>query len=161
MNIIPWGRVHNWSCIRCSECCQLKVQITTAEWLGLTRTFGYNIISQETDGFFLNKALDGWCPFLFKSNPPSCGLQKTKPLACELWPFRISEYPRYGMEEEANFHHRGRVFYIYAIPYCRGFRYGTPTEHFTKNVLPEFVDVRLGLKRSQVFSTGNYHSQRY
>ena len=156
MQTVPWGRIHDWSCTTCGQCCQLQVQLTTAEWLSLTREYGYGIASQQTEGFFISKTIDGWCPFLFRGEHSSCGLQRTKPLACKLWPFRISDYPRYGMMEESRFHHRGRVFYVYGIPFCRGFRYGTPTNNFTKNVLPEFIDARLGLQPSQVFTTARF-----
>jgi len=156
LQIVPWGRIRSWSCTTCGQCCQLQVQLTTSEWLNLTRKYGYNIASQQTEGIFISKTIDGWCPFLFREGQCSCGLQKTKPLACRLWPFRISDYPRYGMREESCFYHRGRVFYVYGIPFCRGFRYGTPTEYFTKNVLPEFIDIRLGLQPSQIFTTARF-----
>jgi len=122
--------------------------------------YGYNIAIQNVDGLFINKTVDGWCPFLYRTmGGYSCSLQQTKPLACRLWPFRVSDHPRYGFPEEARFHHRGSVFYVYAIPYCRGIMYGTPTEHFVKNVLPEFVDMRLGFRRTQIFSTRKHASK--
>ena len=157
MKAVPWRRIHNWTCTGCGECCRLQVQLTTSEWLDLTHIYGYRIATQNIEGLFINKTLDGWCPFLYRTiGGCLCTLQQNKPLACRLWPFRISDHPRYGFKEEANFNHRGGTFYVYAIPYCRGIKYGTPTEHFVKNVLPEFVDLRLGFRRKQVFTTGKH-----
>ena len=155
MKGVPWRRIQGWSCVGCGECCRLQVQLTTKEWLDLTRSYGHGIATQSLDGFFINKTVDDWCPFLYRSaTGAACSLQHTKPLACKLWPFRISDYARYGFKDEARFDHRGGVYYVYSIPFCGGLRYGTPSEQFAKNVLPEFVDMRVGYRRPQVYSTG-------
>jgi hypothetical protein len=155
MKAVPWRRIQSWTCVGCGECCRLQVQLTTSEWLDLTHIYGYRIATQSIDGFFINKTLDGWCPFLYRTiGGCLCSLQENKPLACRLWPFRVSDHPRYGFKEEAYFNHRGSVFYIYAIPYCNGIKYGTPTEHLVKNILPEFIDLRIGFRKTQIYSTG-------
>jgi len=154
---VPWRHIRSWLCMGCGQCCRLQVQLTTKEWLDLTRTYGHSIATQNIESFLIRKTVDGWCPFLYRTATGCvCSLQQNKPLACMLWPFRISDYPRYGFGEEASFHHRGRLFYVYAIPYCNGINYGTPTEHFVRNVLPEFIDLRIGIRRTQVLSTGKH-----
>ncbi len=105
-------------------------------------------------GFYIRKTLDNWCPFLYKQTTDSfCSLQQTKPLACRLWPFRMANQPTHGNEEAARFQHRNNIYYVYVIPFCRGITYGRPTEFFAKYVIPEFLDIRLGLRREQNHST--------
>jgi len=134
--------------------------LTTGEWIELSKTYGYGMVAQNIDGFFINKTVEGWCPFLYRTMGGSgCGLQQTKPLACKLWPFRISDHPRHGFKEEAAFQHNGNTFYVYGIPFCSGFRYGTPNEHFVKDVVPEFLDMRTGYRRAQVFSTRKHSAK--
>ena len=90
MTLIPWSRVKSWRCIGCGGCCKFTVKITTKEWLNITRVYGYGIIRQTVDGFYLRKTNDGLCPFLLRlSGRWFCGIQYMKPLACKLWPFRI------------------------------------------------------------------------
>jgi len=160
LKAVPWRRIQNWACAGCGECCRLQVQLTTAEWIELSKTYGYGMVAQNIDGFFINKTVEGWCPFLYRvMGGCGCGLQQTKPLACKLWPFRISDYPRHGFKEEAAFQHNGNTFYVYGIPFCSGFRYGTPSEHFVKDVVPEFLDMRTGYRRNQVFSTRKHSAK--
>lgn len=76
-----------------------------------------------------------------------------KPLACKIWPFRILDKPKYGRTGEAHFNYRNRDFYIYLVPRCVGINWGKPSEHLAKVVIPEFIDVKLGLQKRQLHST--------
>lgn len=150
---IPWKNIRFWTCIRCGECCKLSVQLSTREWLNLTRRYGYAITEQGIEGFFLRKTIDDRCPFLFKS-PIGwlCGLQQTKPLSCKLWPFRVLTEPKYGKSDEACFNYRNR-FYVYIMPNCPGISWGRPIGRFINKTLPELIDIRIGLQKKQYFST--------
>ena len=154
MKPLPWSNVKSWMCLRCGECCRLIVQLTVREWLDLTRCYGYSIVYQGIEGFFLRRTIDEKCPFLSQnSSGLMCGLQHTKPLTCKIWPFRILTEPKYGYTDEAHFDYRNTRYYIYAIPYCPGIIWGHPTEGLVKRILPEFIDIRLGFREQQCFST--------
>jgi len=154
LNVVPWSQVRHWQCLGCGECCRLQVQLTTGEWLGLGQTYGHGLIGEGVDGFYIRKTVEDWCPFLYRQVADRyCSLQRTKPLACRLWPFRMSNQPTHGNEEAARFPYRNGIYYVYLVPFCRGISYGRPTEFFAKRVVPEFLDMRLGLRREQDFST--------
>lgn len=157
---LPWSAVKSWTCTQCGECCQLVVQLTVQEWLNLTRKYGYAIVDQDIGGFFLRKTVDGRCPFLW--NHPAgwlCGLQQEKPLACKLWPFKVLAEPKYGQPDEASYNYRNNRFYVYVIPNCPGTSWGRPSEGLIKKTLPEFIDIRLGFRERQRFTTAPLHPQ--
>ena len=151
---IPWSRVKSWRCLGCGDCCRLTVQLTTEEWLNVTRAYGYGIIRQSINGFYLRKTVDGWCPFLSGSvGRWFCSIQRMKPLACKRWPFRVLSEPKYGKPREAHLKYRDREFYIYVNPHCHRILWGRPNGLFAHKILPEFIDIRLGLQREQFYST--------
>jgi len=136
----------------------LQVQLTTGEWLNYGQTYGHNLIGEGIDGFYIRKTLENWCPFVYRQTAGTqCSLQHTKPLACRLWPFRMANHPTLGNEEAARFPHRNNIYYVYVVPFCRGITYGRPTESFAKYVIPEFLDMRLGLRREQNYSTRKFN----
>jgi len=104
----------------------------------------------------MGKKSDGSCLFLYNSfGKWFCGLQHTKPRACKLWPFKLSNKPRYGRPREAAFDYRGRRLYIYVDPFCPEIRWGKPSERTVYHVIPEFIEITLGLREKQVYSTYN------
>jgi hypothetical protein len=76
-----------------------------------------------------------------------------KPSACKLWPFKIADKPKYGKGREAIFNYRGRRFFVYIDPFCPEIRWGKPTVKMAYNVIPEFIEIALGLKEKQFYST--------
>lgn len=158
---LPWSDVKSWSCTRCGGCCQLIVQLTAQEWINLTRKYGYAMVEQDIGGFFLRKTIDGTCPFLWRTyNGWQCGLQREKPLACKLWPFKTLAEPKYGQPDKAVYDYMNNRFYIYAIPNCSGLSWGRPSEEFVRKTLPEFIEIRLGFRERQRFSTAPLPSHR-
>jgi len=118
--------------------------------------YGFGIVGQDVNGFYLRKTLDDQCPFLYKSiGGWACWLQNIKPIACKLWPFRICDTPRYGRRDEAYFNYKTQEFYVYVYPQCPGIVLGKPSRWFTYRTLPEFLNIRLGLQREQFYSTSN------
>jgi Fe-S-cluster containining protein len=163
VKLVPWSHVKYWACVRCGGCCRHTiVQLTPPEWLMIVKAYGYGLVDQTLSGFYLRKTIDDHCPFLAKSLwGYACQLQHTKPLACKLWPFRIRGDSRLGYEDEAHLKYRGRDFYVYAQPQCPGIVVGTPSPWFTQTVLPEFLDIRLGLQKEQIHSTSKRHPTPY
>jgi hypothetical protein len=76
-----------------------------------------------------------------------------KPLACKLWPFKISDTPRYGEAREAAFDYQGRRLYVYVDPFCPEILYGKPSAAMMHRVIPEFIEIALGLREKQFYST--------
>jgi len=155
--------VESWSCVRCGSCCiGTTVQLTTNEWLRLTQLYGFGIIGQDITGFYLRKTINDQCLFLCRSsNDWMCGLQHIKPLACKLWPFRICSTPRFGKTDEAYFKYGKEGLYVYAYPQCPGITLGKPSNLFTYRILPEFLNIRLGFQKEQVYSTSKLSFSLY
>jgi len=155
LKLIPWGHVKYWRCVRCGACCQhTTVQLTPPEWLRLVKSYGFGIVEQNISGFYLRKTLSDQCPFLYLSVTGwSCKLQRIKPLACKLWPFRIRGDPTFGDGDAAYFKYRQHEFYVYAYPQCPGLVLGKPSRLLSSKILPEFLDIRMGLQKAQLYST--------
>ena len=152
----------SWRYIGCGGCCKFTVKITTKEWLNITRVYGYGIIRQTVDGFYLRKTNDGLCPFLLRlSGRWFCGIQYMKPLACKLWPFRIISEPKYGNSNEACFNYKDREFYIYVNLMCHGILRGRLNRIFISKILPELIEIRMGSQRKQFYSTINLAYPRH
>jgi len=77
-----------------------------------------------------------------------------KPIACKLWPFRILNRPKYGKTREALFNYKGRRLYVYIDPSCPEIRWGKPSSIMINHVIPEFIEIALGIRKKQVYSTG-------
>ena len=76
-----------------------------------------------------------------------------KPIACEIWPFKILIEPKYGKPNEAYFKIRNQEVYIYVNPNCHGIVWGKPNAAFINQILTEFINIRLGLQKKQHYST--------
>lgn len=158
MHIIPWSYLETWSCYGCGDvCCTSSVvPLTLNEWLRIIQNFGVQFTEPRMDGFFLQKTADNRCVFQYGGmGKHLCSIQAMKPRACKLWPFKIHMRPLYGMVRESAFNYKGRTFYVYVDAACRGLRLGTPAQHFMKHVIPEFIEIALGNRETQVYSTVN------
>jgi len=155
---IPWSYIKSWTCFECGECCKrYVVKLTFREWLNIVHRFGVGVTISSTTGFYLKRRIDGRCVFLYKASDRwLCGIQDMKPIACKLWPFRILKKPKFGHEDEASFMYRGRRFFIYVDPACRGITWGSPSADFISKTLPEFIDISLGLRKRQRYSTSPF-----
>jgi hypothetical protein len=77
-----------------------------------------------------------------------------KPVACKLWPFKVSDKPKYGRPNEAVYNYGDvKKLYIYADPSCIGLQWGNPTQDFLNTTMIEFIDIALGLREKQFYST--------
>jgi len=152
---VPWTNVNSWRCTGCGICCnRFEVVLKFNEWLKLVQTYGAGVTNAGLSKFYLGKRADGSCVFLTAStNACLCGLQNMKPLACKLWPFKISDTPRYGEAREAAFDYQGRRLYVYIDPFCPEILYGKPSATMMHRVIPEFIEIALGLREKQFYST--------
>ncbi|MEM4576226.1 MAG: YkgJ family cysteine cluster protein [Candidatus Nezhaarchaeales archaeon] len=155
MKLVPWRRIESWSCIACGDCCkEFRVPLKAYEAARLARLFGYTCIEFNIERYVLRKRLDGRCIFQVYSNGKwVCGIQSIKPLACKIWPFLVSHMPSHGSKEEAWYEYEGRKYYIYVNTFCRGIAYGKPTKTLSEKVLPEFIELSLGIREKQNLST--------
>ncbi|MCX8182017.1 MAG: YkgJ family cysteine cluster protein [Candidatus Methanomethyliaceae archaeon] len=155
MKYVPWSKISDWFCTACGKCCkEFKVPLRTYEMVLLANTFGFSCIEFGVSATYLKRRLDGRCVFQVKRNGKMvCGIQPLKPVACKMWPFAVFESPHYEHSNEASFNFKNETFYVYVNNYCRGLIYGSPSFRFINSVIPEFVELKLGLRMHQVRST--------
>lgn len=152
---VPWRYVESWNCNGCGLCCKgFDVVLDFPEWMNIVKTYGVDYTIPGLSRLFLRRKDDDTCIFLQNYHRTwLCSLQHMKPAACKLWPFKISDKPRYGRAKEAEYSMSSIKLYVYVDPSCVGLRWGTPNPEFVSFVLPEFVDLALGQRRKQYFST--------
>ena len=153
---IPWKYVQDWFCTACGVCCkEYSVVLDFPEWIRIVKNYGVNFTEPGISRFFLKHKNDGTCAFLYSFNGRwLCGLQQQmKPIACKLWPFKVSDRPKFGRPSEALYNYGERKLYVYTDPSCIGLRWGTPCQDFQNVIIPEFIDLALGLKQKQFYST--------
>jgi len=152
---VPWSYVNSWRCTGCGICCrEFEVVLRFHEWLKLVQTYGVGVTGAGLSKFYVAKRPDGFCLFSTAySGVKLCGLQSMKPLACKIWPFKIVDKPKYGSAREALFEYKGRRLFVYVDPFCPEIRWGKPTPEMTYYVVPEFIEIALGLREKQVYST--------
>lgn len=163
MNPVSWRNVKSWNCVGCGMCCKdYHVVLNFAEWISIIKNFGEGAIARAPGKLLLGKRNNGNCFFLnHLGNTPSCGLQHAKPLACKIWPFKVFDEPKFGDECQALYVYRDRKFYVYVDPSCTGLHQGKPTIDFKFKILPEFIDVALGLRQNQYYSTSKTRMQPF
>lgn len=156
MGQVPWRYVNNWQCNGCGLCCRkFNVVLKFNEWLKLVRAYGVETTGIGLDRLYLGKRSDGTCVFLTASKRVCfCGLQNMKPMACKLWPFKILDRPKYGRTKEASFNYKGRSLYIYIDSVCPEITWGKPSAKMTYHIIPEFIEIALGSREKQFYSTG-------
>jgi len=156
---IPWRYIKSWNCLACGRCCKgFDVVLDFNEWINIVRSYDMGATKPGITKIYLNKKADGTCVFLYKFfNRWICGLQHMKPRACKLWPFRIYKNPKYGRPNEAQFTVWKKKFFIYVDPLCAGIKWGTPGEFMLKTIR-EFLEIGLGVRKKQYYSTANIHS---
>jgi len=152
---VPWTYINSWRCTGCGICCKkYEVVLKFNEWLKLVQLYGAGVTSADINKFYLGKRADGSCIFLILSNGVHfCGLQNMKPVACKLWPFKILDRPRYGIASEAAFDYQGHRLYIYVDPFCPEILYGHPSAVLLHKIIPEFIEIALGVREKQYYST--------
>lgn len=155
MRPLPWRYVEDWSCTNCGLCCRgYNVVLNFHEWLNIIKTYGIGAAASSLNRFYIGRKADGSCIFLGKiSDKYYCTLQSMKPRACKLWPFKITSKPRFGRGDAARYYYGNKEIYIYIDPFCRGIRWGTPGIRLMYKILPEFVEIALGLREKQVYTT--------
>jgi len=156
MTPVPWRYVQDWNCIACGFCCKgYDVVVDFPEWLKIVKEYGAGFTEPGISRFYLKRKSDGTCVFLYNFYGRwLCALQeRMKPIACKLWPFKISDRPRYGRPNEAVYKYGEKKLYVYVDPSCVGLRWGSPNYSFVNEALSEFVDLAVGLRHKQCFST--------
>jgi len=154
---IPWSYVKSWNCTGCGLCCnQYNVVLGFNEWVNIVRTYGVGVTEPGISTFYLRMKGDGTCVFLYKLlDKWLCGLQHMKPRACKLWPFKIHDKPKFGSPNEASYTYGEKKFFVYVDPSCIGIQWGTPAQEFTYKTVPELIEIALGLREKQCYSTAD------
>jgi len=154
---IPWKNVESWRCIRCGNCCRLySVVIDFPEWLRIVKNYGVENTASGIDKLFIKRRGDGSCAFLNNgSDRHFCDLQHMKPKACQLWPFKILDEPKFGHDDNAAYSIGGNTLFVYVDSNCNGLKYGVPTPEFAYLTVKEFVEIAAGLRTMQVRTTSS------
>ncbi len=157
MNPIPWRYVESWDCVTCGICCKgYHVVLGLNEWVNIIRLYGVGATQPSVSKFYLGKKGDGTCAFLTRLYDTwLCGLQFMKPKACKLWPFKVLTRPKFGRLNDAGYRYKDRDLFVYADPACMGIRWGKPTQGFIYKTIPELVEIALGLREKQHYSTSS------
>jgi len=157
LQYVPWRYIADWKCTRCGDCCRLySVVINFHEWLRIVKSYGVEHTAAGLDKLFIRRRSDGSCVFLQSSSGVNfCTLQRTKPRACQLWPFKVLAKPEFGNANEAVFPCAESKLFVYADPLCPGISYGSPTLEFVSFTLREFVEIALGVRTYQLKTTSN------
>jgi Fe-S-cluster containining protein len=132
------------------------VVINFHEWLRIVKNFGVEHTTSGLDKLYIRRRSDGACTFLGSGLYSStCTLQRAKPRACQLWPFKVRMRPEYGFAKEAEFPIGGNRVFVYADPMCNGLRLGPPTFDFANYTVKEFVEIAAGLSDHQLKTTSS------
>ncbi len=125
------------------------------EWMKIVNAYGIAFTTPGISSFFLKQKIDGTCAFLYNYYGRwLCVLQEhLKPMACKLWPFKVSDKPKFGRPNEAVYRYGEKRLFVYVDPICPGLRFGSPNYSFLRETLCEFVDLAVGLRRKQCYST--------
>jgi len=124
------------------------------EYVKIVAQFGYSTVELDLGKVYLQRGLNNRCVFQqYWGGVWICGLQTIKPLACKLYPFRVQKEPKYSGENNAYYNYKGTALYVYLDPHCPGIKFGTPSWDLLKRVLPEVVEIGLGVRTKQYYST--------
>jgi len=132
------------------------VVINFHEWLRIVKNYGVEQTTSGLDKLYIRRRSDGACTFL--ENSPyaaACSLQRTKPRACQLWPFKILMKPQHGFAREAAFPIGENNVFVYADTMCNGLTLGSPTLDFANSTVREFVEIAAGLSNRQLKTTSS------
>ncbi|MEM2885328.1 MAG: YkgJ family cysteine cluster protein [Thermoproteota archaeon] len=153
--LVPWSYVRSWECLACGHCCKdYAIPLERGERLGLASLFGPGVVERVLGKDCLKRGEDGRCVFQRRHESRwLCAIQGAKPLACRLFPFKVSFQPLFGRGEGASFPYPGRRVFVYADSDCRGIEWGRPEEEFARKVVPEFVRLKLEGGGPQFYST--------
>jgi Fe-S-cluster containining protein len=158
MQLVPWRSIADWKCIGCGDCCRLyNVVINFNEWLKIVKSYGVEHTMSGLDKLYIKRSGDGSCAFL--SNPYGCyrcELQHMKPRACQIWPFKVLNMPKYGFADDATYAFGEGKLFIYVDSMCSGLAYGSPTWEFAKYTLREFVEIAMGVRNIQLRTTADF-----
>jgi len=153
--LIPWREVSSWSCNACGKCCVgYRVPLKMAEMVYISSHYGQGVLEYGLSKAYLRNMSNGRCVFQRPLNGKwICTLQANKPTACRLFPFRIHNKPIYKYGDNAMIRVGNKTYYLYLDPECEGIILGQPTERFKNEVVPEIMQIGLGMPVKQRFTT--------
>ncbi|MGD2142143.1 MAG: YkgJ family cysteine cluster protein [Candidatus Bathyarchaeota archaeon] len=157
--LIPWTEVRSWSCVACGKCCRgYRVPLKMEEYAKVAQIYGTKVLEFGLGKVYLKNGSGNRCVF---QRPTAfgrwiCSLQSMKPLACKLFPFRIQSKPAYKRGDTSIYRFRGHNFHVYLDPECDGINIGRPSPRFRDEVLPEILQIGIGERVKQKYTTSKY-----
>ncbi len=158
--LIPWTEVSSWACVACGKCCLgYRVPLKADEYARVANLYGHDVVDFGLGKVYLKHGHGNRCIFQRPSQGRwVCSLQAIKPMACRLFPFRIQSKPVYERGDTSGYTFKGRTFYVYLDPECNGINVGHPSQRFLRQVLPEIIQIGMGVSYKQKFTTSKYIS---
>lgn len=158
-SLIPWSEVNSWACNACGNCCLgYRIPLKPDEYARVAKMYGHNVIDFGLGKVYLKHNQINRCVFQHPSQGRwICSLQGIKPLACKLFPFRIHSkqvYPNDG----SIFRYQGRNYHVYLDPACEGIAVGKPSDRFAQQLIPEMLQIGMGMRYKQRLTTSKYIS---
>ena len=127
------------------------------EYARVTRLYGHGVVAFGLGKVYLKHGVGDRCIF---QHPVQgrwvCALQAMKPLACKLFPFRVYHQPVYRRGDGSAYTLHGRTLHVYLDPHCPGIVPGRPSDRFLHGTLPEAVEIGMGLRWKQRYTTSKY-----
>jgi Fe-S-cluster containining protein len=124
------------------------------EMIIVSSQYGQKVLEYGVGKAYLKNQSNGRCVF---QRPLMgrwiCTLQRAKPTACRLFPFRMHSKPLYKDGENAKVTIGDKTYYLYMDPDCNGIVLGQPIERFRTQIVPEIVKIGIGLPVKQRFTT--------
>jgi Fe-S-cluster containining protein len=119
----------------------------------ISKLYGTSCLQIEVDKFYFVKRADGRCIFQVPiSDRWICGIQKNKPMACQVWPFIVMTNPEYGYPELALFVKNRSNYYVYIDSKCNGIGW-LGKNRIDKDLLSEIIEISIRTKKTQSKST--------
>ncbi len=158
--LIPWSQVNSWSCVACGNCCLgYRVPLKADEYARVAHIYGHEVVEFGLGKVYLKHGYGDRCIFQRPSQGRwVCSLQAMKPLACKLFPFRVQSKPVYQRGDGSAYNYQGNTFHVYMDPACDGIRVGKPSPRFLHQVLPEVIQIGMGQRYKQRYTTSKYIS---
>jgi Fe-S-cluster containining protein len=142
-SLVPWTEVHSWACVACGNCCVgYRVPLKMDEMVKVSAVYGPSVLEYGMGKAYLKNQSNGRCIF-----------QKPLMDRCRLFPFRIHKKPVYKRGDTAGIRFKGKKYYLYLDPDCKGIVPGQPSDRFMNQVVPEIMNIGIGLPVKQKYTT--------
>ncbi len=150
-NFLPWKKVKNWECQKCSVCCYHYSVPLAEDEVEYFKKINPDNVHEGKDQWYMYHKKGVPCKFLKKTEEGEfCGIQNHKPISCRLYPFYISKVDE-KTPKDAIFELDGEKFSVYIPTFCKGLKKGNNMEE----VIPEAIYIWQRKEIPQKYTTSS------